>query len=112
MSDLRTFALVDASGVLTGFTHQHQAEQSDGIGIPVPADCDLVPGRYRWNAERTRFDPINLPPDGDRTGETIAIALALRALATAFSVQLPAASEAWVAATERRARQRPTQTED
>ena len=111
MSDLRTFALIDADGVLTGFARQQPTGASAETGIPVPDGCDLTPGRYRWNGEEARFEPIGLP-QGDRTGEAIAIALGLRALANASNAQLPAASEAWVAAIEREARRRSTQTED
>jgi hypothetical protein len=29
--------------------------------VPVPPDCDLVPGRYRWSMEHSRFDPLTTP---------------------------------------------------
>ena len=52
-----TFAKLDAAGVYWGVqtlplpvTDEH---------VAVPADCDLAPGRYCWNAVDQRFDALS-----------------------------------------------------
>ena len=51
-----TFARLDAAGVYWGVQTLHLTA-ADGH-VAVPADCDLMPGRYRWNAVDQRFDAL------------------------------------------------------
>ncbi len=44
-------ALIDADGVLTGFD-----ETGKAAGVTVPVDCDLLPGKYRWDGDS--FQPL------------------------------------------------------
>jgi hypothetical protein len=55
-----TIANLDVNGVYFGVTTLDPANPP-AVVVPVPADCDLKPGGYFWNAEHQRFDPR---PDG------------------------------------------------
>ena len=91
-------ALLDDSGMLKGFrvVSKPKAVQT-AAQVPVPDDCDLVPGRYRWDADRGAFLP---------TGKATAAAAptdALRAIWLGFralkeqGIVLPEETLAWMA---------------
>lgn len=75
-----TIANLDVNGVYFGVTTLDQANQPSLV-IPVPADCDLLPGRYVWCSEHQRFDPL---PDSKALTEPGQVSLeqAVNALAT------------------------------
>lgn len=52
-----TVARLDASGVYWGVDTIDRAALTPEH-VEVPANCDLEPGAYRWNAADVRFDPI------------------------------------------------------
>ena len=54
-----TVAVLDATGVYQGLTTISAAQQTDAHVI-LPADCDLRPGHYRWDPERSTFVPLQL----------------------------------------------------
>lgn len=53
-------ALLDDRNILRGFETRDVA--ADYVGEPgavlVPDECDLAPGKYRWNPGPGRFDPV------------------------------------------------------
>jgi hypothetical protein len=53
-------AVIDQSGLLTGFKTMHVADgwKPAAGQVPVPENCDLVIGRYRWCAPQGAFLPI------------------------------------------------------
>jgi hypothetical protein len=68
-------ALIDANGVLIGY------ERTFEDGIEVPDECDLAPGRYKWNG--TSFVPILeafTKTEVDAPDTVTAIAVALKAM--------------------------------
>lgn len=52
-----TVARLDANGVYWGVDTIERAALT-AEHVEVPADCDLAPGAYRWNAAATRFDHL------------------------------------------------------
>jgi len=96
-----TVALLDDSGRLAGY--DRRSVDADWIGeagcVAVPDECDLAPGKYRWNAAAGRFDP--LPPNEPPASETPepaalrAIWLGFRALRAGGQV-FPAETVAWI----------------
>lgn len=53
-----TVAVLDDDGVLQGFETVKVIEKGR---VVVPADCDLAPGRYRWDREAGAFVPLGRP---------------------------------------------------
>lgn len=88
-------ALVDGTGLLTGFDETGQAE-----GVSVPVGCDLLPGKYRWDGKSWQpmlqaFDSKEISAPEDRS----AIALAL--IAIRDGKPMPPYSMAWLAIFEK-----------
>lgn len=75
-----TIAILDVNNVYFGVTTLDPANPP-AVLVPVPADCDLKPGRYEWSAEHQRFDPL---PDSRAVTEPGRVSLeqAVNALAT------------------------------
>lgn len=104
------FAIIDEGGVLTGFRPAEENEirtERDDV-VEVPEDCDLEPGRYRWDG--ARFMPIILKAPASDEPEPHA----LRAIAKGFiairdqkansdiwMVELPAETLEWLSFYER-----------
>jgi len=85
------WAVINAAGVLTGFS---QSDQSSGI--EVPDDCDLTPGRYRWDDAMRAFIPITAQQDSIKQEPD-----AIRAIYLGFSAirdgkPLPQATLDWL----------------
>ena len=51
-----TFARLDAAGVYWGVQTLPLPAADEHVAVPF--DCDLAPGRYRWNAIDKRFDAL------------------------------------------------------
>lgn len=49
-------AHLDDAGVYLGVIEKHVEDRVER-DVPVPADCDLTPGRYRWNGKA--FVPLS-----------------------------------------------------
>jgi len=65
------YAVLEAGTmVLTGF-ETGAAGKAGKLRIEVPAECDLTPGKFKWNAEAARFDPLQVfdavPEDSPHT---------------------------------------------
>ena len=78
-----TVAIIDADGVYRGID-TIAADALTDKQVPVPADCDLAPGKYRWSAEHQRFDPLTelqQAPAGVPTLEAVVYRLVLHAQA-------------------------------
>lgn len=79
----QTIANLDVNGVYFGVITLDPANPP-AVVVPVPADCDLAPGRYVWNAEHQRFDPLPdskaLTAPGKVSMEQVVNALAVWAL--------------------------------
>jgi len=75
-----TIANLDVNGVYFGVITL-DPDNPPAVVVPVPADCDLKPGAYVWNADHQRFDPR---PDGQVLAEPGQVSLeqAVNALAT------------------------------
>jgi hypothetical protein len=56
-------ALLDKNLMLKGFETVDQEEAPSRNRIPVPRDCDLKPGRYKWDADNGRFIPTAASPE-------------------------------------------------
>src|SRR5690349_10659057 len=56
-----TVALLDTNFVFIGLEKVPAPEEMSQNRIPVPEDCDLRPGEYKWSHEKGRFIPINDP---------------------------------------------------
>ena len=52
-----TFALLDGAGILTGYGAGPRS-LAGALKIEVPDGCDLVPERYRYDADLKRFEPL------------------------------------------------------
>lgn len=88
-------AHVDNHGVLTGFD-----KTGEGPGIPVPADCDLEPFKYRWDGEH--FVPDMQAFKGKAIVAPDAMsAIALALIAIRDGKPLPDYTLAWLAAWEK-----------
>jgi len=53
----KTIAKLDANGVYWGVVALDPLNPPSVV-VPIPLECDLQPGRYVWNAEHQRFDPL------------------------------------------------------
>lgn len=49
-------AVIDDSGKLVGYDEVSAIDTR--MHVEVPRECDLTPGKYRWNDRLKRFDPI------------------------------------------------------
>lgn len=67
-------ALIDGAGILIGYSKDSKAE-----GISVPDDCDLAPGKYRWEPKAETWLPLS-PVESDPTDQPHI----LRAIARGF----------------------------
>lgn len=54
-TDQVTVAVLDADGVLTGYK---QTAKPAKDAIVVPDDCDLAPGKFRWDPNAGAFIPL------------------------------------------------------
>lgn len=92
-------ARIDLMGVYQG-VETIAADALTPAHVVVPADCDLAPGRYRWDG--ASFVPITQPKLGPTlaAGVTAEIALAgvIVALQAVPGVVLPPAVTLWLAA--------------
>jgi len=100
-----TFAILDAAGVLQGFEKVPKKKWKPAAGrVPVPDDCDLAPGRYRWDGEQGTFVPLAPKGSGDATTVDVpsihAIALGFASLHNQGLV-LHVEALAWLRAYER-----------
>ncbi|MBL4839404.1 MAG: hypothetical protein JKY47_01070 [Thalassospira sp.] len=96
-------ARLDGAGVLTGFdTIAEDSVASVTAGIPewvsVPADCDLKPGRYRWNGEAGRFDPVK----SDKVDAEVAIIDMFKAIRDQAGIDMPGTTASWIAEYDKR----------
>lgn len=95
-------ARLDRSGLLTGYedmTEGSVATVTDGMPEWVDGgDCDLKPGRYRWNPQAGRFDLIK----SEKVEAETAIIEGFRHLRDVESITLPAATESWIAEYDKR----------
>ena len=84
-------AQVDENGVLLGYSDKEGAK-----GIPVPHNCDLVPGKYYWNGKKTWL-PVDDPRKMDAPAPNVmrAIALGFRAVQES-GVKLPDETVDWL----------------
>lgn len=95
-----TFALLDDFGVLQGYDHARRSMGAPAGSVEVPDDCDLAPGRYRWDQKIGRFHP--LPPANSLTPDIAPDAL--RAIWAGFKAlhengtPLPVQTLDWLAA--------------
>lgn len=87
-------AIIDRFGILMRY------ERTNDEGIPVPEDCDLVPGKYRWDGER--FIPI-MQAFGKQTidNPSTVAAIAEGFIAIRDRKPLPISTLEWLAAYER-----------
>lgn len=83
-------AKLDADGVYFGVEYVRELADGD---VPVDADCDLAPGKYKWNADANRFEPL---PRGQQKSSPGAVT-AERALFDLISAtpNAPASCLAW-----------------
>jgi len=93
-----TVADLDANGYFRG-VKTLAPEEVTGTHVPVPADCDLKPGAYRWSELDGAFMPA--PPQDVKSPELeidalSAIAHGLIALSEAQGITLPPATVAWL----------------
>lgn len=96
-------ALLDASGVLTGFDDIAQGSvANDANGMPewveVPDDCDLKAGRYAWDAGAGRFDPIK----SAKVDAETAIIDMFKAVGDLPNFQIPETTARWIAEYDKR----------
>lgn len=88
-------ALLDGDGVYLGMD-DIPADLLTDRHLPEVGDCDLPPGKYRWDADRKTFLPLarpsrdSLPPEAVR-----AIALGFLAL-SAQGAKLPRETQDWL----------------
>ena len=88
-------AIIDADGVLLMFDETGEAD-----GIPVPVDCDLIPGQYMWVAELATWRAIRpLTRDARHAEPRVlrAIALGFDAVRNA-GIELPRETVEWLEA--------------
>jgi hypothetical protein len=93
----QTVAVIDDSGLLTGFRKLHVAEgwKPAADQVPVPEDCDLAIGRYRWCAPAGAFLPV-VPAAPAGAAEPNAMrAMALEIAARAAGKPPPDEAVAW-----------------
>lgn len=95
-------ARLDRSGVLMGYediADGSVATVTDGIPEWVDGgDCDLKPGRYRWNPQAGRFEPVK----SEKVEAETAIIEGFRHLRDVEGMTLPAATESWIAEYDKR----------
>lgn len=95
-------ARLDRSGVLMGYEDMpkgNKATVTDGMPEWVDGgDCDLKPGRYRWNPQAGRFDPVK----SDKVDTETAIIEGFRHLRDVEDMTLPAVTESWIAEYDKR----------
>lgn len=71
------FAKLDEAGVYWGVQTLPLPAPKDAV--EVPADCDLAPGRYRWDKVEQRFNVLVVPlTEPGRVGMDAAIAELIR----------------------------------
>jgi hypothetical protein len=87
-------ALLDAGGVLAGFSHAKTAK-----GVDVPDDCDLEPGKYVWDGKC--FNPIlaQFNSDGPAPDFSAAVIKALACIRDGS--QFPPDVLSWLSAEEK-----------
>ena len=90
-------AILDRFGIIQRY------ERTDGEGIVVPEDCDLPPGKYRWDKEKGQFVPImqafGKPNAVDHPSAIAAIAEGFKAIRD--GKPLPIITLDWIVAYER-----------
>ncbi len=89
-------AILNEDGVLTGFEDVEKAN-SDSGRVCVPSECDLQPGRYRWDGET--FVPVSPGAANATTDDqymAIAVALCFRALEEQKNLVLPGDTLRWL----------------
>jgi hypothetical protein len=88
-------AILDASGVLAGFSHDQTAD-----GVKVPDDCDLAPGKYVWS--NGAFHPVlsAFNPNGPAPSFEAAVIKALASLRDSGSA-FPPDVAAWLSSEEK-----------
>ncbi len=95
-------ARLDRSGLLTGYediADGSKATVTDGMPEWVDGgDCDLKPGRYRWDPQAGRFDPVK---SGKVDAET-AIIEGFRHLRDVEGMALPVVTESWITEYDKR----------
>lgn len=60
-------AILSSDGTYMGVGEIVDLDQLAPGQVPVPADCDLLPGRYRWDSDKQTFMPIDRGSPVDRT---------------------------------------------
>lgn len=94
-------AVLDASDVYMGTASKPAADLTPD-DVPLPAGCDLPPGRYRWDRAQGCFMPLPPAPEAPAAVPLDVSAMrALRALIDtlqASGTTLPAACTDWAAA--------------
>lgn len=97
---MTTVARLDANGVLAGYERGLPADYAPQAGeVVVPDDCDLLPGKYRWDAERGAFLPLPRPGSADAVKDVNvlrAIFRGFQALETRFPGTLPSETKEWL----------------
>ena len=78
--DLIPAALLDEEGLFLRMEALPEAELTDRH-LPQIADCDLPPGKYKWDAERQQFLPAGKKSPAAAPDATRAIVKALDAIA-------------------------------
>jgi hypothetical protein len=57
------WGMVDRDAAVAGDVVFRSEEIPEGDRVPgvvyLPGECDLAPGRYRWNADSVSFDPLS-----------------------------------------------------
>jgi hypothetical protein len=85
------YAVLNQAGVLTGFS-----EFDKSSGIEVPDDCDLVPGRYKWDQGLGAFIPLATGQDRVLDEPDAMRAIYLGFCAIRDGQQLPKETLAWL----------------
>jgi len=95
-------ARLDRSGLLTGYEDVPEGSVAAVVdGMPEwveGGDCDLKPGRYRWDPQVGRFDVVTRMKVEAET----AIIEGFRHLRDHEGMSLPAATESWIADYDKR----------
>ncbi len=95
---MKTVAVTDANDVLLRY---RKVEKPDPQDIVVPDDCDLAPGRYRWDRVRGTFLPIAPPPEAEVVEPNALRAIARGFMAIRDGQSLPRETLDWLAFYER-----------
>lgn len=95
-------ARLDRSGLLMGYEYLPEGSVAGGTdGMPEwvdGGDCDLKPGRYRWDPHAARFEPVK----SDKVESETAIIEGFRHLRDVEGMTLPVVTESWIAEYDKR----------